>query len=155
MIEQQRDDIVDRINRLEQSNRWWMGLTVAFASSFIILLVIAICYVSSSQQAKGQAQVHVKDEQRNPIDSNIHQNAYYTNFCHVRFLPEELVLDFGLNVNVENPPNESLPGSNRVVMNFYTAKRLRNGLDFAIQRYEDAFGPLELDFKKRNTDQKK
>ena len=39
--------------------------------------------------------------------------------------------------------------SNRVVMNFYTAKRLFTALQNVVQAHEAAFGPLELDFEKR------
>jgi hypothetical protein len=76
-------------------------------------------------------------------------STVYTNFCHVTFLPEELVLDFGLNTQMTPSPNQPVKLTHRVVMNFYTAKRLLNGLHFAVSRYESAFGPLELDFQKR------
>ena len=39
--------------------------------------------------------------------------------------------------------------THRVVMNFYTAKRLLHGLNFAVSRFEAAFGELELDVQKR------
>jgi hypothetical protein len=34
-------------------------------------------------------------------------------------------------------------------MNFYTAKRLMNALNFAVSRHESTFGLLELDFQRR------
>jgi hypothetical protein len=76
-------------------------------------------------------------------------STIYTNFCHVTFLPEELILDFGLNTQMAPNPNQPVKLTHRVVMNFYTAKRLLNGLHFAVSRYENAFGVLELDFQKR------
>src|SRR6266496_3783997 len=76
-------------------------------------------------------------------------STVYTNFCHVTFLPEELILDFGLNTQMAPNPNQPVKLTHRVVMNFYTAKRLLNGLHFAVSRYENAFGVLELDFQKR------
>ncbi|GIW82683.1 MAG: hypothetical protein KatS3mg105_4490 [Gemmatales bacterium] len=76
-------------------------------------------------------------------------STVYTNFCHVTSLPEELILDFGLNTQVT--PTQQIPVklTHRVVMNFYTAKRLLNALHFFVRRYEEAFGPLELDVQKR------
>lgn len=76
-------------------------------------------------------------------------STIYTNFCHVTFLPEELILDFGLNTQMAPNPSQPVKLTHRVVMNFYTAKRLLNGLHFAVSRYENAFGVLELDFQKR------
>ena len=76
-------------------------------------------------------------------------STIYTNFCHVTFLPEELILDFGLNTQMAPTPNQPVKLTHRVVMNFFTAKRLLNGLHFAVSRYENAFGVLELDFQKR------
>jgi hypothetical protein len=76
-------------------------------------------------------------------------STVYTNFCHVTFTPEELILDFGLNTQTPPTPTQPIKLTHRVVMNFYTAKRLMNGLHFAVSRFESLFGPLELDFQKR------
>lgn len=76
-------------------------------------------------------------------------STVYTNFCHVTFTPEELVLDFGLNTQTPPSATQPIKLSHRVVMNFHTAKRLLNGLHFAVNRFESLFGPLELDFQKR------
>jgi hypothetical protein len=76
-------------------------------------------------------------------------STVYTNFCHVTFLPEELILDFGLTTQMPPLPNVPVKVTHRVVMNFYTAKRLLHGLNFAVSRFESAFGELELDVQKR------
>jgi hypothetical protein len=76
-------------------------------------------------------------------------STVYTNFCHVSITPEELILDFGLNTQMAPNPTEPIKLSHRVVMNFYTAKRLMNALHFAVSRHENTFGLLELDFQKR------
>lgn len=76
-------------------------------------------------------------------------STVYTNFCHVTFTPEELILDFGLNTQAVPQPNQPVKLSHRVVMNFYTAKRLMNALIFTVGKFENTFGPLELDFNKR------
>ena len=82
------------------------------------------------------------------IDSSKAKMAY-SNFCRVTGTPEELIVDFGLNshpMGVEGPPVDI---SQRIVLNFFTAKRLLVALHMAVQRHEQAFGVLETDVQKR------
>jgi hypothetical protein len=76
-------------------------------------------------------------------------STVYTNFCRVSVTPEELVLDFGLNTQVTPNPAEPIRLSHRVVMNFFTAKRLLNALLNVVSQHENAYGVLELDFQRR------
>src|SRR5262245_22621718 len=76
-------------------------------------------------------------------------STVYTNFCRVNVTPEELVLDFGLNPTLTPTPTEPIKLTHRVVMNFYTAKRLLNALYGVVTQHENAYGSLELDFQKR------
>ncbi len=75
--------------------------------------------------------------------------AIYANFCRVTGTPEELIVDFGLNPQPMGVPTEPIPVSQRIVVNFYTAKRLYHALGMTLQRHEAAFGPLEVDVNKR------
>jgi hypothetical protein len=83
-----------------------------------------------------------------PTDSS-ELSTVYTNFCRVSITPEELVLDFGLNTQLTPTAADPVRLTNRVVMNFYTAKRLMNALLSVINQYESTYGPLELDFQRR------
>src|SRR5437868_3508254 len=76
-------------------------------------------------------------------------STVYTNFCRVNVTPEELVLDFGLNPTLVPTPHEPIKLTHRVVMNFFTAKRLLNALYGVVTQHENAYGSLELDFQKR------
>ena len=76
-------------------------------------------------------------------------DAAYANFCRVTGTPEELIVDFGLNSQVGNMPTSPIVISDRVVMSFYTAKRLLYALNATIERHEKVFGQVELDFQKR------
>lgn len=78
-----------------------------------------------------------------------HLSTVYTNFCRVNVTPEELVLDFGLNTQLTPNPTEAVKLTHRVVMNFYTAKRLMNALIGVVSQFENNYGALELDFQKR------
>ncbi len=75
--------------------------------------------------------------------------AMYSNFCRVTGTPEELIIDFGLNPQPFGVPTDPITVSQRIVTNFYTAKRLLAALQLTIQRHEAAFGVLETDVQKR------
>lgn len=77
-------------------------------------------------------------------------STVYANFCRVTGTPEELVLDFGLNTQMApTAGGEPVKLSHRLVMNFYTAKRLLGALHMAIQQHESVYGTLEVDIQKR------
>jgi len=73
----------------------------------------------------------------------------YANFYRVTSNPEELVLDFGLNRQAYGNSQVSVDISQRIVLNHYTAKRVAGALVEALRRHEQAFGPIELDARKR------
>jgi hypothetical protein len=76
--------------------------------------------------------------------------ATYANFVRVSPSPEELVLDFALNPNLPGGgPIVPIKISDRLVLNYFTAKRLWGGLGLALQRHEQTFGVLETDVNKR------
>ena len=75
--------------------------------------------------------------------------ATYANFCRVTGTPEELIVDFGLNKQVGPEMAEPIEIAQRLIVNFYTAKRLLAALHMAVQRHEAAFGVLETDVQKR------
>ena len=76
-------------------------------------------------------------------------STVYANFCRVTGTPEELVLDFGLNTQMSPVPSEAIKLTHRLVMNFYTAKRLLGALHMALQQHETTYGILETDVNKR------
>jgi hypothetical protein len=75
--------------------------------------------------------------------------ANYANFCRVTGTPEELIVDFGLNKQVGPDVADPIEISQRLIVNFFTAKRLMAALHMAVQRHEAAFGVLETDVQKR------
>ena len=87
-----------------------------------------------------QTQVHVDD-------SGV--TASYANFCRVTGSPEELIVDFGLNPQPVGIPKDPIKVQQRVILNFYTAKRLLAALNMSVQRHEAVFGVLETDIQKR------
>ena len=80
-------------------------------------------------------------------DSNV--LATYANFCRVTGTPEELIVDFGLNPQPFGIPTQPIPVKQRIITNFYTAKRMLHALQLTVQRHEATFGVLETDVQKR------
>ncbi|MFZ5829857.1 MAG: DUF3467 domain-containing protein [Planctomycetota bacterium] len=76
-------------------------------------------------------------------------SPHYANFCRVTGTPEELIIDFGLNPQPFGVPTSPIPVTQRIITNFYTAKRMLHALHLTIQRHEEAFGVLETDVQKR------
>lgn len=79
----------------------------------------------------------------------------YANFCRVSSTPEELVMDFGLNPQPFGGSTLPVKVTQRLVVNFYTAKRMAMALGVALQRHEQAFGTIEIDVNKRAINQPK
>ena len=110
---------------------------------------------SVEQQAAeqtGQTQVRLRVDEREMSTS--YANAFRTNGT-----PDEVMLDFGLNLvgqaaGEQNQPEILFKVNNRVIMNYYSAKRLAITLSQLIRRHEDQFGELEMDAAKRRTDAK-
>ena len=75
--------------------------------------------------------------------------ASYANFCRVTGSPEELIVDFGLNPQPIGVPKDPIEVKQRIIVNFYTAKRLLAALQMSVARHEAVFGVLETDINKR------
>lgn len=75
--------------------------------------------------------------------------ASYANFCRVTGTPEELIVDFGLNPQPVGIPTQPIVITQRIITNFYTAKRMLHALQLTVQRHEATFGVLETDIQKR------
>lgn len=83
------------------------------------------------------------------VDDKSIAAASYANFCRVTGTPEELIIDFGLNAQPFGVPSDPVQVSQRIVTNYFTAKRLLHALHLSVQRHEQAFGVLETDVNKR------
>ena len=73
----------------------------------------------------------------------------YANFCRVSSTPEELIVDFGLNPQPFGIPPDPVIVTQRIVTNYFTAKRMLHALQLTVQRHEATFGVLETDVQKR------
>ena len=83
-----------------------------------------------------------------PLDYS-HCSDAYANFCQIRQTPDEMVFDFGLNPELTVPPRSPIKITHRLILNFYTAKRLLLALNHFIRQHEATFGVLEMDYNKR------
>ena len=97
---------------------------------------------SPAEQAQTQQPVQVQVEDHNAL-------ALYANFCRVTGSPEELIIDFGLNPQPIGVPKDPIQVKQRIIVNFFTAKRLLAALQMSVARHESVFGVLETDINKR------
>ena len=100
-----------------------------------------------AREQTGQRQIKVAVDERNM--QTAYANAFRTNGT-----AEEVMLDFGLNIvnpasTQENQPQIIFRINDRIIMNYYSAKRLAITLGQLIRRHEEQFGELELDVAKR------
>lgn len=69
----------------------------------------------------------------------------YANIAIVTSMPEEVVMNFGVNAMPPTPQREvNIEISNRLIMNYASAKRLAITLGNVIQRYEAANGVINV-----------
>lgn len=102
------------------------------------------------REQTGQQQVRLRVDEREMHTS--YANAFRTNGT-----AEEVILDFGLNLINPAAQQQSQPEiifkvNDRIIMNYYSAKRLAITLSQVIRRHEEQFGELELDVAKRRKD---
>lgn len=77
-------------------------------------------------------------------------DAHYCNLTRVTAGPEEVIVDLGMTVpNAANPQELTGRFTERVILNYYNAKRLTLALQATVARFEQRFGSLELDPSKR------
>lgn len=108
-----------------------------------------------AREQTGQQQIRVRVNEAGLTTS--YANAFRTNTS-----AEEVIVDFGMNMVVASgqqaqpdqagnqPAGDILFQVNdRVIMNYYTAKRLALVLGQVIRRYEERFGELKLNASDR------
>jgi hypothetical protein len=98
--------------------------------------------------AAPEQQAPQQQPQQLQVDDS-HLLASYSNFCRVTGSPEELIIDFGLNPQPVGMPTAPIKVTQRIIVNFFTAKRLLAALSMSVQRHEAVFGVLETDINKR------
>ena len=104
----------------------------------------------TKEQAASDGTAAPQQQQRPRVevfDKNV--LCLYANFCRVTGSPEELILDFGLNAQPFGVPTEPVEVKQRIVVNYFTAKRMLQALHLSVQRHEQTFGVLETDVQKR------
>lgn len=106
----------------------------------------------SAQAAEQTGSVQVRLRINDAKMSASYANAFRTNTS-----TEEVVVDFGMNLTVPtggNQQNQPVADiifelNHRVVMNYYTAKRLAIMLGQVVRGHEERFGELKLNANER------
>jgi Protein of unknown function (DUF3467) len=135
---------MERIDRLEKAVARWRLCTILAISGMLALGG----YAFSQRDQKAPPVQPAADAANFPID-HAPIPVTYTNFVRLSLTPEEVILDLGLNTQLVVEPKEPIRMSNRVVMNYYAAKRMSNALIGVVQHHEATYGPIELDYQNR------
>jgi len=101
-----------------------------------------------SQPSDASDQAAPAQRQQIQIDDS-NAVATYGNFCRIMGTPEEVIVDFGLNPQPMGTPTEPIAVKQRIITNYYTAKRMLQALQMTVQRHEATFGVLEIDVRRR------
>lgn len=112
---------------------------------------------SVEDQAKQQTGKQVRLRVDHTGMGTTYANAFKTNATS-----EEVIVDLGLNMVVPNPQGTGgeivgdilFQVNNRLILNYYTAKRLALSLGQIVRSYEEKFGELKLNVADRATDKK-
>jgi hypothetical protein len=89
---------------------------------------------------------------RQAVDIQVDESkvqSIYSNFCRVTGTPEELIVDFALNPSPAEAIHAPIVLSQRIVLSYYTAKRLFQALGMSLQKHEQAFGLIETNVQRR------
>ncbi|MEX2214148.1 MAG: DUF3467 domain-containing protein [Phycisphaeraceae bacterium] len=106
-----------------------------------------------ARQQAGNQQVRLRIDQRN-------MNVSYTNAFRTNATADEVIIDLGLNqVIPSNPGADGKPAevsaeilfdiNQRVILNYFTAKRLAITLGQIVRKHEERFGELKLNVADR------
>ncbi len=105
-----------------------------------------------AREQTGQRQVRLRINENKLTTS-------YANAFRTTASAEEVVIDFGMNMVVQTPragQDGNAPGgeisfevTDRIIMNYYTAKRLAIMLSQLVRQHEQRFGELKLNAAER------
>ena len=107
---------------------------------------------STPEAAEPQQQPPQPPQQQQRVQLQVEDSeaiSLYANFCRVTGSPEELIIDFGLNPQPVGIPKDPIKVKQRIIVHYFTAKRLLAALATSVQRHESVFGVLETDIQKR------
>lgn len=97
--------------------------------------------VTSPEGQAGQTQLQIDDA---------NTSVSYSSTSRIWGSAEEIIVDFSQGVRPSGKPNvASLKVDSRVILSPWAAKRLALALGQTIQRYEQTYGILEIDPRKR------
>lgn len=85
-----------------------------------------------------------------PVIDQEKLTSSYANICRIAQTPNEVVIDFGMNLNFYGQiVDEPAKLDQRIIMTHEAAKRLCIHLTQTIQAFEAKYGVIELDVAKR------
>jgi hypothetical protein len=137
------------MERQQQASRRWKTACLAALGASAILLGVNVYAYSQREPAAVTAPEPPQGGGKARVEEVAGMPTYFTNFYRVMGSPEELFLEIGVNPEAGQAQTQPIKLNARIVVTFYTAKRLAEALQFAVKRHEKFFGPIELDARKR------
>jgi len=103
---------------------------------------------AENKKVEEQAEQQAGSKVRLRVDQRDMETVYANSFRPIAS-SEELLLDFGINQSFPSTEQGTaaevvFDASSRVIMNYYTAKRLAIALNQVVGQYEKQFGELKL-----------
>jgi hypothetical protein len=120
---------------------------IVLMAIFIAVMCTFACQGQSTRDAASTPSNNTGSRDQVKVDDTRAQGSY-ANFSRVTGTPEEMIIDFGLSLD---PGGDGIPIviDDRIVVSYYTAKRLTRALQLSIERHENAFGPIETEVQNR------
>jgi len=131
-----------------------MKATVRVLPVLFAVVLLTLGNSPSGPPAETRAQGAANPAWRVPVDIS-EAAVTYSNFSRVTGTPEELIIDFGLNDQGTAAPKTPIKAEQRIVLSYYSAKRLWAALQIGVERHEELFGELELDVQRRMRNRRK
>ena len=96
--------------------------------------------VTAPEQQQPQTQLRIDDATA---------NTTYSSTSRIWGSAEEIIVDFSQGIRPAGPNMAVLKIDSRVILSPYAAKRLALALGQTVQRYEQTYGTIEIDPRKR------
>jgi hypothetical protein len=104
----------------------------------------------AAQPQPGQPQAGQPQQQQVQVPVDVaNRETVYLNFVRLHPTPDELFVDIGVFGGLAGGTIEPIVVSQRLIMNYATAKRLATVLRDAVARHEQMFGVVEIDPNRR------
>jgi hypothetical protein len=117
-------------------------VVVAFTGAVLALYTL-MTNLGDCPKAQAQQQSTIQIDDSKAV-------ATYANICRVTATRDEVFIDFAVDSHPSREAETPISVNRRIIVNFYTAKRLLHALRLSVERHEATFGLLDLDARNQD-----